>query len=367
MSWDNNPGTFFHAASNQNGWAKYNIPQSTVALVRLQNRRDCCEDRMTGNIVYVCASQSDSSCKECGRVTSKIGRSAWADIRCSITGTVVKVAATNSYLQIAKIEVFKNPVTKLIINSGSSSRRYSGHYPLAMSWDNNPGTFFHAASNQNGWAKYNIPESNVGLVRLQNRQDCCEDRMSGNIVWVCASQSDSSCKECGRVTTKIGRSEWAEIRCALRGSVVKVAATNSFLQIAQIEVFTVSKNIYEVDAPGVGGWGGSCTCPDGQVYQVADHIDACASLACIGGTPGTCNRHDGPWSLRKVACAPRNVVINNAPGVGGWGGSCTCPDGSVYQVADHIDACASLACIGGTPGTCNRHDGPWSGRKVICG
>merc|ERR1712064_94193 len=64
-----------------------------------------------------------------------------------------------------------------------------------------------------------------------------------------------------------------------------------------------SGNVVTDNAAGVGGWGGSCTCPDGQVYQVGDNYDACGSLACVGGTPGTCNRHDGAWSRRKVTCA----------------------------------------------------------------
>merc|ERR1712012_641683 len=84
---------------------------------------------------------------------------------------------------------------------------------------------------------------------------------------------------------------------------------------------------------------------------------------------GTCNRVHGEWSYRKVTCgAPlHNVVEEKAPGVGGWGGSCTCPDGSVYQVGDNIDYCDSLACIGGVSGTCNRRHGEWSRRKATCG
>ena len=36
----------------------------------------------------------------------------------------------------------------------------------------------------------------------------------------------------------------------------------------------------------LGGWGGSCTCPNGNVYQVADNWDSCGSLACVGGISG---------------------------------------------------------------------------------
>ena len=47
-------------------------------------------------------------------------------------------------------------------------------------------------------------------------------------------------------------------------------------------------NVKETDVSGVGGWGGKCTCPDGQVYQVGDNSDRCASLACVDGVSGAC-------------------------------------------------------------------------------
>merc|ERR1712137_257164 len=61
---------------------------------------------------------------------------------------------------------------------------------------------------------------------------------------------------------------------------------------------------YYRQVSGVGAWGGECTCPDGQSYQVGDHIDACASLACEGGTAGTCQRAvDETRRGYKVTCA----------------------------------------------------------------
>jgi hypothetical protein len=44
-------------------------------------------------------------------------------------------------------------------------------------------------------------------------------------------------------------------------------------------------NTYEKGA-GVGSWGGSCTCPNGQVYDVGDSGNTCESLACEGGIAG---------------------------------------------------------------------------------
>lgn len=68
-------------------------------------------------------------------------------------------------------------------------------------------------------------------------------------------------------------------------------------------------NIVEEKAHRVGGWGGSCTCPDGSVYQVGDNVDGCGSLACIGGVSGTCNRRHGAWSRRKVTCGQPVSVL----------------------------------------------------------
>merc|ERR1712014_541689 len=52
------------------------------------------------------------------------------------------------------------------------------------------------------------------------------------------------------------------------------------------------------------------TCPDGQVYQVGDNKNSCASIACVGGTPGTCNQQEGAWSYTKVECA---AAVEPAP------------------------------------------------------
>ena len=52
----------------------------------------------------------------------------------------------------------------------------------------------------------------------------------------------------------------------------------------------------------VGGYGGSCTCPNGEVYQVGDHNDNCATLACVNGISGECQKEKGIWSHRKVTC-----------------------------------------------------------------
>eukprot|EP00326_Haptolina_ericina_P033261 CAMPEP_0181245200 /NCGR_PEP_ID=MMETSP1096-20121128/43290_1 /TAXON_ID=156174 ORGANISM="Chrysochromulina ericina, Strain CCMP281" /NCGR_SAMPLE_ID=MMETSP1096 /ASSEMBLY_ACC=CAM_ASM_000453 /LENGTH=638 /DNA_ID=CAMNT_0023341847 /DNA_START=39 /DNA_END=1952 /DNA_ORIENTATION=+ len=63
-------------------------------------------------------------------------------------------------------------------------------------------------------------------------------------------------------------------------------------------------NEYWDGTDDAGMWGGECTCPDGHKFYVGDNNDVCGSLACFGGTAGTCVQRPGPWSFRKVVCAP---------------------------------------------------------------
>ena len=55
------------------------------------------------------------------------------------------------------------------------------------------------------------------------------------------------------------------------------------------------------------------------------------------------------------------------PNVGDWGGTCTCPDGAVYQVGDNNDGCQSLACVGGVSGSCSENNPGGAGYRVVCG
>jgi len=58
---------------------------------------------------------------------------------------------------------------------------------------------------------------------------------------------------------------------------------------------------------GVGTWGGTCTCPSGEVYYVGDNNDYCGSLACNGGVAGTCDQSlpQSGWLMAVDCGAPR--------------------------------------------------------------
>ena len=81
--------------------------------------------------------------------------------------------------------------------------------------------------------------------------------------------------------------------------------------------------------------------------------------------------HSQPHSQQQQAVQHPQLggaKVSSSSDVGGWGGSCTCPDGTVYYAGDNRDDCGSLACIGGTSGECHKEfDARWHNRKVTCG
>ena len=59
-------------------------------------------------------------------------------------------------------------------------------------------------------------------------------------------------------------------------------------------------NVVEELSEFAGDWGGSCTCPDGQIYEVGDNNwKGCGQIACVGGVAGKCSEFKGPWSRRR--------------------------------------------------------------------
>jgi len=69
-------------------------------------------------------------------------------------------------------------------------------------------------------------------------------------------------------------------------------------------------NTVESNVDGVGGWGGTCTCPDGQEYQVGDNNDSCSSLACINGVSGACSAVNPGGANVRVTC--RDTACSNS-------------------------------------------------------
>jgi len=143
---------------------------------------------------------------------------------------------------------------------------------------------------------------------------------------------------------------------------------------------TITTNVGTSGTITTNGCTNQCTDTEGWTnnhgFTCADYASNnwCANGAFVAGNEWTGDEYNYPgrncMSCGKT-CTPakhvvgQNVVEHNAPGVGGWGGLCTCPDGGVYRVGDNGDSCGSLACHGGISGTCHKdHDD--NRLKVTC-
>lgn len=62
-----------------------------------------------------------------------------------------------------------------------------------------------------------------------------------------------------------------------------IGQCNQYPSWLQDESEGYSDNVYKKDQAVAGTYGGECTCPDGSKYEVGDLNDYCGSLACFGG------------------------------------------------------------------------------------
>ena len=81
---------------------------------------------------------------------------------------------------------------------------------------------------------------------------------------------------------------------------------------------------------------------------------------------GTLNAGGSTGSESGTIILPDNYRKDD--NAGGWGGFCTCPNGNIYEVGDNNDSCGSIACEGGSSSSCSDQISSLSsGMKVTCG
>jgi len=56
-----------------------------------------------------------------------------------------------------------------------------------------------------------------------------------------------------------------------------------------------------------GKWGGKYECPSGLIYLVGDNNDLCQSLAGEGGKMIDCQKREGDWSHKQVVCGSKAI------------------------------------------------------------
>jgi len=124
--------------------------------------------------------------------------------------------------------------------------------------------------------------------------------------------------------------------------------------------------VWSGEKPGVGDWGGVCTCPGGQTYEVGDNNDDCASLACIGGTgDGGCkqrSRSEAGASMR-VTCQGHfpsndwelkvqddgNVVLYSPKGDAAWSTGTSWGNKFTWCIPDDPNSIMNAQCKAKSP------------------
>jgi len=163
----------------------------------------------------------------------------------------------------------------------------------------------------------NVAIDDVSKEVCENSSDTCEVYfMKGSLNGIDIVTGDDYCEAIGLVCLEMFDDENGDCERGERYASCSFTGGDSSDKVVRCvnpddERITQTKNIIEENA--AGGWGGSCTCPDGSVYLVGDNFDGCDSLACFGGVSGTCNKEYGFWSGTKVSCAQEYIYKGN-----GW-------------------------------------------------
>jgi hypothetical protein len=161
-----------------------------------------------------------------------------------------------------------------------------------------------------------------------------------------------------------GDSVWSSVTCVREGS-------------------NFWDDLFANDGRG-GKYGGTCRCPNGDVYSVGNDPSKALkdeALMCKDGIKATFVGDYGVHSFKSVVCEPAGSLgkdqYSSYDFPGRLGGFCKCPNGQVYPAGDRWDNCGSLTCDGGEPieraligqskQTCFRFENEmWAQRGVQC-
>lgn len=175
----------------------------------------------------------------------------------------------------------------------------------------------------------------------------------GDAQWQICPHSQAETEDCflqNRLT------DWGDVHCPFGRC---DAGPHAFDRQSYTDHVKIPDNF--PDGPATLRWLWVCKWTDEVFTSCIDVNIKGATITNTGSTSTNTGNTNNGWNPNSL-----NTVVENAPGVGGWGGYCTCPDGETYPVGDNDDACGTLACIGGTAGTCTKSDGDWSYRSVTC-
>ena len=177
-----NQGTSSHTQHPKNSWWQVDL-QGTypIHLIVINNRRDCCHDRINGAIVKV-------DKHVCGTVNYKKGKSIYP-INCGgAKGRVVRIEQPKNYLTLAEVQVFgsgglggvgsnigSGDYAMLLSENKYSTMSFGGRAMRAVD-GNTDGNWGHNSiaytgkSKDNWWEVDLYEEYNINMVVIYNRK-----------------------------------------------------------------------------------------------------------------------------------------------------------------------------------------------------
>ena len=222
-------GKFTHTNAGKGQWWEVQFSRDYwVDRVRIQNRRDCCGNRLSGTKVFI-----DN--QYCGAVPGGAKNGQWYDVKCSksLYGKKVRIVTVqNTYLSIQGFEAYTGSSGSTVTTTGSTTTTPSGKSSKITLKNPSMNKPYSAGSYKADWAlqggsKTSIAARGVGnwwkaefeggarlveRVRVKNRHDCCGGRIAGTKVTI-------SGQFCATLPSA-GNGAWIDVKCAkpLRGT-----------------------------------------------------------------------------------------------------------------------------------------------------
>ena len=238
-----------------------------IDSIRLWNRTDCCGDRLSD--FHVLVSEAPFSSRSLAEVQAQDGVSDYAvagaagqqtDIAVGRFGRYVRVQLEGTnYLQLAEVQVFgqlRPDISNLALQgtaSQSSQWRNDSRYPASnVINDDTSGNgavanrMNHTNADRNAWWELDLGDVyDLDSIKIWNRNDCCQDRLSDFVLLVSDTPFNSKDLNASRaqagVYSKVfpGAPERAtESILGRTGRYIRVQLSGTnFLHLAEVQVF----------------------------------------------------------------------------------------------------------------------------------
>ncbi|HVK21722.1 MAG TPA: discoidin domain-containing protein [Actinokineospora sp.] len=265
---DGSSSSFSHTLSDAQAWWKLDLGSSRKpASIKVYNRSDCCQSRLTNYYVFLSDSPFDTSLTP-AQQAAKAG--VWSSLQAGQAGTpttipvpagtqgryfMVQLVGTN-YLSIGEVQLLEPSNIALGRSATQSSDYTSTATGTAVAGravdgniDGNPVSLSvaHTNSDAQAWWKVDLGLSeNVGQIKVYNRSDCCQSRLSNYYVFVSANPLDTSLTPAQQAakpgvwsslqTGTAGRPTTITANATGRYVMVQLVGTN-YLGLAEVEIY----------------------------------------------------------------------------------------------------------------------------------